>query len=237
MYVEQLTSTDNAPSNAGIKAIVDRFLELEKCSSILKQLHRFADPRQPRMIRNPVRVADPDFWRSSQVNPTFDRDITSEWRLRKLWIRALHLPAIYTDIGDKTSGKTKPFFSAIVEMHWMGMILLEKECLKVPGENAKGVLDNYRNEQANSPLSWVGEVRENVTKLMLSLTTLAMSKNLPTLSSKIPGFVSKPEVVAAKKAEEDALSDVQLITRNLGSDRVRGLIRKVCCPSLSITHY
>lgn len=107
-------------------------------------------------------------------------------------------------------------FNALIEMHYMGLLLLGKECLKVPSEKTFGVLDNYRNEAANACLSWVRDVRESVTKFMLRLTKLAMSKNLPMLGEGIPGLVGNVSVMAQRKEEEDALTEHQLIFREYG---------------------
>lgn len=58
--ISVLTKPEAEPVNASAEALLAKFYELEAVSGTLKQMHRFADPRQPHMYRNPMRIADPD---------------------------------------------------------------------------------------------------------------------------------------------------------------------------------
>lgn len=200
-----LPPTASANTNANVEKVISYWTS----ANSLKQLHRFADSRQPNLLQVPLPDGS-NIPSDSSLDPK--SSLPDEWQFRRSLIRFLHLPGLWY-----SGGPDRVF--TIGHLYGISRFLLELELEACPPEDNDDEDDDHPIvlDMSNGPtMSWIKESRNYIERILDHVAQEAYKEHQPIGSRFFP-----------RNTTATQLTKEEILQRNLSPQLVHITLEKV----------
>jgi hypothetical protein len=198
----------------------EKVLSLWTSANSLKQLHRFADARQPSLLEPPL--PDGSNIGGDAAQGDYKDSLRHEWMFRRALVRHFHLPGLFST-GEKPAEAVVSFS----RLYGIGRCLLELELERCPSQETVGGEDDYLLSTLDPDadlVSWIKSSREIIEDTLNEVAETAYEEHQTTRSRFFPNN---------NMTSQTPLSREERLQRSLSPDLMHIMLDKMIKASYS----